>query len=136
MVSFLILKRLMIESDIFVIANFAKEFLKILLKNFRISVQKRLNEIDFFFFLKCLVPSTIIAQKFMIYETFAEYTHRERKQLSWQSLIIATWKTFPHFGSKRSIAEGALSTFPLCDRSSLCIDPESIDYSQKTINFF
>lgn len=39
----------MIESDIFVIANFAKEFLKILLKNFRISVQKRLNEIDFFF---------------------------------------------------------------------------------------
>lgn len=79
----------MIESDIFVIANFAKEFLKILLKNFRISVQKRLNEIGFFF-LKCLVPSTIIAQKFMIYETFAEYTHRERKQLSWQSLIIAT----------------------------------------------
>lgn len=39
----------MIESDIFVIANFAKEFLKILLKNFRISVQKRLNEIGFFF---------------------------------------------------------------------------------------
>lgn len=54
MVSFLILKRLMIESDIFVIANFAKEFLKILLKNFRISVQKRLNEIDFFFFSKML----------------------------------------------------------------------------------
>lgn len=39
----------MTESDIFVIANFAKEFLKILLKNFRISVQKRLNEIGFFF---------------------------------------------------------------------------------------
>lgn len=66
------------------IMNFAKDFLKILLKNFRISVQKRLNEIDYlFFFLKCLVPSTIIARKFMIYETFAEYTHRERKQLSW-----------------------------------------------------
>lgn len=30
--------------------NFAKDFLKILLKNFRISVQKRLNEIDYLFF--------------------------------------------------------------------------------------
>lgn len=66
--------------------NFAKDFLKILLKNFRISVQKRLNEIDylfFFFFFSKMLSTTIIARKFMIYETFAEYTHRERKQLSW-----------------------------------------------------
>lgn len=86
----------MIESDIFVIANFAKEFLKILLKNFRISVQKRLNEIDFFFPKMLDIKHNNCAKVYDLWDVCR--IHASRKKTTQLAVINhRDMKNFPSF---------------------------------------